>query len=361
MSKSIQQILAAPILTGLIQAIKPGLPNPLPPQMMSLVDKTVPANYGTYTVVEATRKTARLVQYGSPSKRVQLQGVSNKPVTLMTTAENIQLSQADFMSLRNYDNPDVQAMGEKEVARQVANLKYRLENLRLSAVASILSKGKIWFDINGDLLDSASGAATTIDYLVPTNNTGTLNGTLTNWSTTSTNIIGQIEQVKKQALQTTGYPLAHVIYGENVANYIASNEGIRNFIRASQPIGTEFYSTGTIPSKLCGLNWIPGYNMFFEAADGTIKEWFDPDAVVFIPEPSADWWGWLYGTTAVPASIGGVDLNAANPQKDIIPMAGMYAYATLSHDPVTINVYTGDVSLPVLKVPGAIFIGDCVN
>jgi hypothetical protein len=361
MGKSLQQILGAPVLTGLIQSVKPGLPNPLPPQLMTIVDKTVPTNFGQYTVVKSTRKVARLVQYGSPSVRSQLQDVSVKNVTLMNSAENIQLKQTDFMALRNYDDPNVQELGAKEVARQVTEFKSRFENLRVSAVASIFSKGKIWFNKDGELLNSSSGAFTTIDYEVPTENTGTLDSILTDWSTASTDIIGQIAAVKKKALQETGYPIAAVIYGENIADYIANNNAIRNFVRGSDATASAFYASGVIPNKLAGLDWIPGYDMFYEKPDGTKAEWFDPDGVTFIPAVEASWWGWLYGTTPIPRNIGGVNINATNPNQDTMLAPGMYSYGTVTHDPMTANIYAGDVSLPVLKVPASIFIGHTTN
>lgn len=361
MSKSLNQLLAAQVLTGVIQQTLPGLPNPLPPQLMSIIDRKVPSNYGTYTQYANTRQVSQITQYGAPSVTYKLSEIGTKNVTLISSSENVLINQTDYMALRNYDNPMVQEMGAQEVARQIGQQKMRITNLRISAIASAFAKGAIYWDGPGNLLPSSAGAVSSVDYGVSATHKGSLNGILTNWSVNSTDIINEVNTVKRQALSDTGYPLMHVIYGRNVPGYIANNDSVRNFIRGSQSVATQFYQNGEIPNNFLGLNWIPGYTMFFKDQYNVTQWWFDDDAVVFIPDPNPMWWGNLEGSIAICSDLGRVDIGANAPQDAITIATGDYAYAVATNDPVNLKIVTGTNFLPVLKVPDAVFIGDCTN
>jgi hypothetical protein len=120
---------------------------------------------------------------------------------------------------------------------------------------------------------------------------------------------------------------------------------------------TQYLSTADIPSPLLGLTWRPAYEAFFEDATGTLQSLVGDDQVVFTPEPSTDWIGWLEGTYPVPTSVGTVSVDAADALRgSVTTAAGMFAYGVVNTDPVTVKMVAGDTFLPVLKVPKAIFI-----
>ncbi len=75
MAKTISQLLAVTNMLGAIQLVKPGVPNQLPPGFFSSVKGTI-GDSGKYTRTTGNRKTARQVQYGSPSNPRQLGGTN---------------------------------------------------------------------------------------------------------------------------------------------------------------------------------------------------------------------------------------------------------------------------------------------
>ena len=104
------------------------------------------------------------------------------------------------------------------------------------------------------------------------------------------------------------------------------------------------------------MTWLPAYDAFFEDANGVLQSLVGDDQVVFTPEPSPDWIGWLEGTYPVPTNIGAVNMDATQSlRQNVTTAAGMFAYGILSADPVTVKMVAGDTFLPVLKVPKAIY------
>jgi len=363
MAKTLEQILGAKNLIGTIQGIKAGVPDDLVPQAMLTPTRAEEGNRATYTKVEGTRQTARIAMYGSPSQRTNLKGVSEVPITLLHTIEHIVHKPTTLMNLRNLDNESKQKLGMAEIARATKDFKQRFINLRVSAVYSMLTKGAIYFDSNGNLLPSSSGATVTVDFGVPAGNKNQLDvfgsGAIisASWATANTNIIKQVSDIKKAARKLTGYPLRYAFYGANILDYFLTNTKLKEIINRA-PAYQQAFSQGEIADGLLGLNWRPLYEAFFADKDGTLQDWCGDDQVIFTPEPSPDWYEFIEGTYPVPTDLGKVSNSSEAALGNVVEVAGMFTYARLLDDPVTIKQIAGDTFLPVLKVPKAIFIAD---
>ena len=358
MAKSLEKILDWKQLTGVIQDTRGGVPSEwLPPAFLTMT-KPVASDSASYTKISSSRKTARLVHRGSPSKARSLSGVSEVPVKLAHFFEHVIHRSELYAALRNYDRPDIQAQGQAEIDRKTREFKQIFDNTRLSMIASIFRYGKIYFDVDGDLLHSSSNAITTMDFKVPANNKNQLNGIIaTKWPTTTADIIGQIKNLKATALKTSGYPIKHAFYGSSILKWLMLNDAIKNYIAGNPAYGQAFTNL-EIPPGFLGLTWHPIETAFFEDADGTNRTWFQDEDVIFTPDPSADWWEMLEGSFVVPTSVGNVGSDASAMLGDVKTVHGKFSYALLTQEPVGIKHLMGDTCLPVLKVPSAIYIAD---
>lgn len=362
MAKTIEQVLAARNLCGLIRGVVTGVPSDILPPSFLTPNKTVEGNHGTYTQVNGTRKTARIVQYGSPSQKRGLAGISEKAVTLLHTFEHQHHNPLVLQNLLSEDSEVKQTMGKQTVARQVSEFGALFKNLRISAVYSALAQGAIYFDADGNLLPTASGATVTVDYGVPAGNKAQLDvfgsGAIisASWATAGTLIGNQIRALKKAARKKTGYPIVHAFYGSSIPDYLLANTQIQALIAAS-PRLSEAAAAGDVPQGLCGLQWHPVDQAFYDDANDVLQDWFGADTVVFTPEPSPDWYEFLEGTYPVPNSLT-VSADASAALGNVTAQAGPFSYAVVTDDPVGIKHLAGDTFLPVMKVPGAIFISD---
>ncbi len=154
-----------------------------------------------------------------------------------------------------------------------------------------------------------------MNYGVPTGNQNQLDvfGTgspiiSATWATNTTPIDKQIQSLHQTAVQLTGYELKHAFYGKNVPGYLTSNTNLGNyFFRDSYgpgAFGPTYVATADIPNPLLGLTWHKAYQSFFYDQNGNRQTLVGDDQVVFTPEPSTAWIGFLEGTYPVPTRAG---------------------------------------------------------
>lgn len=362
MAVALEQVIGYVSLLGLIERIKSGIPNPLPEQFFSLVNNDPVGDSGKYTRVTGTRTLAKHVMYGAPAVRRALKGIEDIPVKLIHSYEEISFNPLVLIQLRAYEKY-VNDRGKQEVARQVKEFVMNFTNSRIHAVQSMLANGKIWVDSSGNPLPTSSGASRTIDYGMSANNQNQLNGLIdTPWSDTSANIPTQMALLQERSLQATGYPLEIAFYGRNVPSYFATNDYVQEYLARNQQMNNEWLTAaggkklgGVVPQGMFGIkNWVPINTGFFEDSSGTNQSIWNADAVTFTPEISSDWYEMLQGEYPVPKSID-IQSSAEQAMRDLEIVKGMFAYAKVLHNPVSITMFHGDTYLPVLKVVDAVY------
>jgi len=365
MGKPIEALLHVDNFLRTIEKVKAGVPSDiLPPRMFKPTDKTL-GNAGFYFKVEGTRQTAQQVAYGAPSKSMVGKGVSKQPVTLLHSFENF-THDPILLNLLKSLNDGTQQRGVELVGRKIAEFTQRFVNLRRAAWYSALALGKIYFDVNGDMLPSSAGAVLTVDFSVPAGNQNQLdwdgNGAIigASWATASTDIIGDLRELKLASIALTGYKLKYAYYGSNLPGYFATNTTLKEYLARNQSANAALLK-GEIPDGLMGLTWIDAQHAFFEDAGGTNRFFWGGNTVVFTPDPAdIGWWGMIEGSYLVPSDVGqlyGDALAAINALREVF---GTFGYAKIGHDPVGITQYGGDTFLPVIAVPNSVFIADTV-
>lgn len=361
MAYSIEEILGFVPLTAAIEKVKNGLPKILPPAFYNrnpafrlVGDKTRRVNYS------GTRKNARILPYGAPPRQIKFLPLEQQDIRLLHTEETVNFSPELFMQLREFETYTAQVLAQQEAKRQVNNAATRQMNLQSSAINVMLANGKLWFDVDGNLLASASGADLTVDYQVPANNLNQLNGIISaSWATAATDIVSQINAIKAQALYTTGYPLKYCLYGKNIMSYLINNTAVQTYLKYNISRADYWLQSGQIPPGLFDLEWVPMQNAFFNSdADATVQI-FGADTCTFTPDPAdQNVYGIYEGTTPVPKSFN-VTGDLMAQYANIEQRSGSYGYGMMQLGPPMnlVGVY-GDTFLPALMNPAAYFIAD---
>lgn len=358
---ALEQILGYKQLCGTIQTVKTGVPNPLPEELFK-VTKSVLGKSGSYTQLSGVRDTSVRVEYGSPAIRRALKEVGQKDVTLIHTYEEMMIDPLVFQILRGYDSYQPQDNGLQELERQAREFRQRFDNLRIITVAQALATGKVYFNSAGQLLPTSSGAAVTIDFgMNATTNQGAgqdMSGTAlrsASWATGSTNIPGDIRRIIMTSLQRTGYEVTTCVYGLSVPDYIANNDEAQQYLARHTRFRDAYADTGELPDGLFGIKkWIPAYKMFFADKDATIRQIWDEDLAVFMPDVNTDWWDFLEGSYQVPTTLGVLN-DAMAARNSFERVQGMFRYAVPCHNPPTYVTYQGDTFLGCLKNPDAVY------
>jgi hypothetical protein len=359
-SLSLEEILGYTTLTGLIRTTTTGVPRVLPDAFYNKTQNVL-ADEGRYTKVTGTRTTARLVAYGAPALNRQLRPIGDVLVKLMHSYEKIMLDPLKLQRLRDYNNYDAQQRGITEVRRQVEEFRTNFENLRTTAFVKTLASGVIYFDSNGNLLPTSSGAFYTVDFGIAANNLNQLNNIITaRWDLANTDITAHIRALRKRAARLTGYQPKYAFYGENIPSYFAKNDYAADYLSRNPRLNANWTDTGELPDGLFGLTWVPVYQAFYEDQNGTNQDVWGPDQITFTPDPAVgDWWNVLEGSYQVPTTLNIAGQGAA-AYESLKTVYGMFGYGACTIDPPGVAVWYGDTFLGVITNPDAVFIATVI-
>lgn len=353
---TLQEILAYDNFVGLLNQRMGGIPKPLPPAFYTPTDKIygnrveLPGHVGTQGV-------ARIVPYGGPASRRTQAAMSLIPINLLHAFEEIVHSMPTLEALRQADNPNVQKHGQNEIARQLADFATRFANSRAASVHSAFCNGLIWYDGNGELLPTLTGAVTTVSFSVPATHNVT---TGTSWATAGTDIAAQVIAGKQLILQDSGQTPKYAVYGANILGYLKGNTSIIAQIQGNAEVAASMFR-GDILDGFMGMTWLPGYAMTFRDPTGTTRTFCPADTVIFLPEPNRDWYRFFEGSYPVPNKIGMAGVTPEEMVSALDEVFGAFSFALLKEQGGAPGLYQyfGDTWLPVLD-GSAIYILDTV-
>ncbi len=358
MAYNVNDLLSYVPLMAPVETVKTGIPNVLPPEFFTLTED-IPGHVAEVVEMPGTRRTARVAPYGSPPRLVDKIDLSVRPLTLLHTIEEMSFRDELFRWLRNWDQyQPMQMRAKDEIARQGAQFAARQDNLDVAVVTSMLANGIAWFDGNGEVLPSATGAKLTVDQGIPAANKNQLGGIISaSWATAATNIVNQINAIKVQAAKTTGYKLKYAFYGANIPGYFAANDSIKPLWQYNQAFNNSYLNTGVMPPQMLELIWIPAQLAFFTDSTGTDQSIFPADQVTFTPDINAMTYAYLRGSYPVPKGFTW-GATAENILSSFDEVFGRFRYAYGRVNPSGIVDTMGNTFMPRLKVPAAYFLAD---
>lgn len=349
-------------LTEPIMKVMAGIPKVLPEAFWNVTERVM-GDTARNVTFRGTRKVARVAPYGAPPRQTLKLSAGVEPTKLIHSIENQPVGMELYHALQQFDTyAPMQQFCKDEINRQGEQFALRFLNLRTAAVGlMIANSGKLWFDSEGNIQTTSSGADLTIDPGVSANNIGSCNSIISApWSTVTTDIPTQVNNLKTAAIQSTGYPLKYAIHGKNVAGYLAKNTYFKEYLARNPGYNQAYLNTGQIPAGTLGLTWIPAQDLFFEDSTGTVQSYFDGDQVTFCPEIDSRVYAMYEGTYPVPKSFAFANsaTDVLNPG-NIEYKQGAFQYAWMNPAlPLKIEFVAGDTFLPRLKVPNAFFFAD---
>lgn len=356
-SKSIQEILGWVPITGMVRTTKSGIPDPLPSGFRGLT-KEIVGDRARFMARTGQRRTARQTMYGADARNTQLKEISARDAVMLHSYESIRLPMLTYQTLRQPESYEKQDLAAQEIDEQTAQFAQRFDNLEIAATQMVLNTGVLYFDVDGNLLPSSSGAVLTIDFGVPANNKNQLNGIIAaSWATAGTDIPLHLRNLRAQSIKDHGYPLKYAFYGVNIPSYFNANTLVQPFLIRQAEMNREVLTHNEIPQGLFGFTWIPVYESFWEDSAGTNQTIFGADAVIFTPEPTRDWWEFQQGSYLIPTSFDPTAEGSA-VRSNFKSVFGRFGYGQAVRNPVTADVYYGNTFLPLAKNPNVIYQAD---
>lgn len=374
MSKALQDILGWVALTKAVNVIKDGVPNPFPSWLFTVKgeDRIIGGSV-KYNRTYGTRKAARMVHGPAPAHRRALQDEDLVETKFIRFAEEMEFDPELLVTLRNYENYDNSDKAKRLVANNLQVLGTLFGNARIVAVATTLARGNIYFDAEGNILPTSSGATFTFSHQISaTNNIGSIldndsngifgaTGTGGSWAVSSTNIPLQLRRLQEHASMQHGYEPKIALYGKNIPEYMSQNDYVLDYMARNPSRNDSYLKDGGVPDGLFGFNWIPAWKASYTKADGTKVSLWPSDGITFLPDQSdaSAYWSMFEGSTEVPTSIN-IQTDAMAALNSCKTIYGAYGYGIVRLNPVMVSALAGDHFFPAVKLPDTIYIADVV-
>lgn len=358
MGKSLDQLIGYKNLTGLITSPLGGVPMVWPSELLGMTQDIV-GDTAEWMRVKNSRQNPPLTNYGSASKEINQEDLIKSAAKCIHSATHISHKMDVLTALRNFEDMGAQARGRQVVDMQTAEFRRKYDNLRVSALNSVFRHAKLYVDGAGNILPTSAGQVQTIDFQQSANNRDQLNGVIAaSWATAGTDILGQLLTLQRTAVQTTGLPLTRAYFGHLVPASLTGNTTVKELMKSNR-ILTEQLMSSVIPADfgIVGMKWYPLHMAFMNDAAGAVQNWFPGDYVVFMPEPSRDWWVTQQGSYEVPTRIG-LSTTVEEALASLATVHGKFSYVSLEHNPPRFNHYAGDTFLPIPRNPDAFYIAD---
>ena len=363
-SRSLEDVIGIVPLTAALKATTSGIPNPFPAEFAVVkAENRILGDRARWIRINGARTTAKIADYGAPGRRVPLQPISWQNIRCLYLGLEFNIDANMLVRLQAFlsGGPYHQDSGVDWIKYNLAELGKRMANTRIVCMASMLRFGAIYWDGDGNVLPSSSGAIQTLSAQVPANNQNQLNGIgSAPWNLPNTDIFAQLRALEKQAAKDTGLVPAHILYGSNIISDFQNNSLLEGYFARHANFRDTLVDTAKVPKNFADIpDWTPVYTAFFEDQNGNNQSLWDDDLIVVTPDLKSldhmDWFGMYEGSCACLT-----DLNAyADAMGALGAMEQKYGQSGWSlprfTQPLGIDVILQDSFLPAIKNEKAIY------
>jgi hypothetical protein len=343
-----------------VQVIKGGIPRPLPDVFYDTTEE-IQGNLGSYIDYTGTRMVARVQPAYAPPQPTNKLTLTSTNLKLLSAQESMPFNEELRNLFRQWEQYRPQDQWSlRNVTWQGGEFARRFENLRIAAVNMTTAQGTLWFDTNGNLLPSSSGATLTVSQGVQSTNFGTLNGLLTgSYADPNFDIVTfQTQKLKPRALEDTNYPTRTAIYGANIPGYFANNTYVKLAWGYQAEYAKPYLAGGVVPPGFNGFEWIAAAEEYWQDQNGNNQLIFPPDQITFMPTVDKGTWTMFVGSELIPTQFGPLPTGEA-ALKSFAEKFGRWRYAYIPQGTTfQIMDVAGDTFLPRLKVPNSTYFLD---
>lgn len=304
----------------------------------------------------ATRNAAPFNRRGSPAHRLALQGKSKRQGAMFHVFNSFGMSTEVFQGLMEPDSKVIQSIARREIADQMEHFDRQHAIQKELVTAKMLVHGSVVMDSQGTVLETAGADDETFTFGIDATHQGGLDGLIAeSWDASNVDILLQLETIKERAREENVEEPTEVYCNSMVKQYLRGTSQFELFA-AGMPEGTKVLY-GNHVEGLFGMNW-HFIDATYEDSAGTIRKFIPDERVVLLPG-SNDWIQAVQGLELVPSKI---EIGNSIDQlvSSLAEVYGKFAYAKAEHNPVGLNVYTGDNYGYIVREPNAIWQADVI-
>lgn len=302
------------------------------------------------------KEGGRLNHRNSPAHIVQPTGADGRKVTLSHIFNQMKLSPGSMEMLREPDSWQLQRRGMKELSKQIGDFASKHMMTKQIFFKQMMTLGAVYLTEDLKILESSSGAVVTVNGGVPSGHKSRLNydgnGNLiaTAWDDAAAKILTQLDDISVAAEAENAPQPKHVWVNGKNKKWFRENTELKAFYSGIEKLNM----------ALEGNTFeLEGYIFHFDSRTytdyaGNVQP-FIPYTMAIITPDVGDWLFNAIGKKLVPSTMDvyGSAEEAFNSFTDVY---GQFAYATIDHNPPSVDVFAGDTFMYAFREPKAVWL-----
>lgn len=291
---------------------------------------------------EAMKQPAPANYRGQPARVLQPSGASERRVYMLHAFNEISLSMDALQMLRRPGDQTLQEKGRDEIVQQMEDFGARHQIFRAVCLAKTLSDGVIHFGAEGQVLESSTGAAYSVDFGVPDSHRDQLDagsGDLINlpWDNPAAKILDQIDAIREQAEEENTDPITHIWLHHSAKRWLRDNEQLQSFLAGSSE-AVDRVLRGTVVEELNGLTW-HFFSGTYQAQDGSTVPYVPRNRAILTPDVGP----WLRAANGSELITGfeGIRSSVDGALNEVTEVFGDFAYVKLLDNPTKLVLRMG--------------------
>lgn len=297
---------------------------------------------------------------GQPARVLQPTGLSDRTVFMHRAFNTLDLSLNSLQMLREPENMTLQKMGRTEILRQQEDFGDRHKIFRAVVCAKSLIDGIVYFDGDGVVLESSSGAAYSVDLSVPSSHKSQLNSPSASfsgniiglaWDNASAKIFDDLDDIRIAARELNAEMPKHIWLHDTAKRWLRDNTQLLGYLQAS-PEKADRILAGSMIEDLNGWTWHFDSSTYTSSAGTTVP--YIPTTKALITPDVGPWLRAANGSELIPTQVGvfGTLQEAVGNMQELF---GMFSYVALQHNSARLSLFMGDNFTYVFANPNAVW------
>jgi hypothetical protein len=308
------------------------------------------------------RKPAPTNARGASARTLDTKGASKAYFSPIHMYNEVTLPMAAVENLRQADNPAKQEKGAEEIRRQFDLFGRRHRITKAAALAKLLGDGVAYFDVNGQLLENSTGAATTVDLGVAASHKTQLNHSSlgsnivnTTWSNAGANILQDLEQIR-EAAEYDQAPMPKHVWLHTVAKaWIRANTDLKTYAILNSPQAEQFFNGLPADTLQVGDWTFHFYNGTYEDSAGNIVPFVSKTKAIITPDVNDGTWFRSIAGSEVIATGEGISNSIDQALAQTTTVYGDFSYLAVKHNPLKVSLFMGSNFLYAFADPNAVW------
>jgi hypothetical protein len=305
---------------------------------------------------EAMKLPAPANVRGEPARVLQPTGPSARRVYMLHAFNEISLSMDALQMIRRPDDSTTQEKGREEIVKQMEDFGARHHVFRAVCLAKTLADGVIHLGADGQVLESSTGAAYSVDFGVPGSHKGQLDVNGSNlielsWDDPAAKILDNLDAIGIRAEEENAEEPRHIWLHHSAKRWLRQNIQLQDYVSGASE-AVDRVLRGTIVEDFNGWTW-HFYSGTYRNQAGALFPYIPRTRAIITPDVGP----WLRAVNGSELLTGfeGIRSSVDGALQDVTEVFGDFAYVKLLDNPTKLVLRMGTNFVYAFANPNAVW------